>query len=148
MYEGLRSARCTFEVMPVYSTYTDPYIKWGAKKDAVKAYEKRNLLKEESKALYYEEKGSVRGLVYVFNDYGRLAGVMVLVEHRFNTDIARELAEFLKERYRVISISTTESYFADGSNKENSKTLITVDLNPKDYPGYLMVYYTPYPKSE
>lgn len=147
MYEGLRGARCTFEVMPVYTTYTDPYIKWGAKKDAVKAYEKRNLLKEESKSLYYEEKGSVRGLGYVFDNTG-LSGVMVVIEHRFNTDIARELAEFLKERYRVISVSATESYFSDGSNAENSKTLITVDINPKDYPGYLIVYYTPYPKSK
>lgn len=141
---GRQSAKCTIDVEPIYTTYTDPLIKWGASKADVKAYEKRNLQKEDDKALYYTiDKGAVKGLSYNFED-GKLKAVLVVIDHEYNTSIATEMAAFLKERYRVISVSSKVSYFSDGKDQASSSTLVIVQLDPSGYRGMMSVYYMPY----
>lgn len=139
-----RSAKCTINVEPIYTTYTDPLVKWGASKSDVKAYEKRTLVQEQANTLTYKiDKGAVKGLQYNFEN-GKLSSVMVLIDHEYNTSIATEMAEFLKERYRVISVSANESYFSDGNDKSSSSTLVIVQIDPSGYRGTMIVYYFPY----
>lgn len=139
-----RSAKCTINVEPIYTTYTDPLVKWGASKSDVKAYEKRTLVQEQANTLTYKiDKGAVKGLQYNFEN-GKLSSVMVLIDHEYNTSIATEMAEFLKERYRVISVSANESYFSDGNDKSSSSTLVIVQIDPSGYRGTMLVYYFPY----
>ncbi len=141
---GRQSAKCTIDVEPIYTTYTDPLVKWGASKSDVKAYEKRTLAQEQTNSLTYKiEKGAVKGLQYNFEN-GKLSSVMVLIDHEYNTSIATEMAEFLKERYRVISVSANESYFSDGNDKSSSSTLVIVQIDPSGYRGTMIVYYFPY----
>ena len=139
-----RSAKCTINVEPIYTTYTDPLVKWGASKSDVKEYEKRTLVQEQTNTLTYKiDKGAVKGLQYNFEN-GKLSSVMVLIDHEYNTSIATEMAEFLKERYRVISVSANESYFSDGNDKSSSSTLVIVQIDPSGYRGTMLVYYFPY----
>lgn len=141
---GRQSAKCTINVEPIYTTYTDPLVKWGASKSDVKAYEKRTLVQEQTNTLTYKiDKGAVKGLQYNFEN-GKLSSVMVLIDHEYNTSIATEMAEFLKERYRVISVSASESYFSDGNDKSSSSTLVIVQIDPSGYRGTMLVYYLPY----
>lgn len=141
---GRQSAKCTIDVKPIYTTYTDPLIKWGASKADVKAYEKRTLKQEDNNTLYYTiNNGIAKGLSYNFKD-GKLVAVLVVVEHDNKPSIATELAYFMKERYRVISVSTTESFFSDGKDPASSTTLVCVQINPSGYDGLMTVYYIPY----
>lgn len=141
---GRRREKCTVEVKPIYTTYADPLLKWGASKAEVKAYEKRNLKQEDNNALYYTiDNGVAKGLSYNFKD-GKLVAVLVVVEHDNKPSVATELAYFMKERYRVISVSTTESFFSDGKDPASSTTLVCVQINPSGYDGLMTVYYIPY----
>ncbi len=141
---GNQSARCTIDVRPIHKIYTDPLLEWGASMDDVKKYEKRSIVKEEPNGILYKIDNSVaKGLMYVFKN-GRLSNVVVLIEHNYDTNIARQVAAFLKERYRVISVSSTVSYFSDGKDMETSSTLVIVELNPSGHPGTMAIYYTPY----
>lgn len=141
---GRRREKCTVEVKPIYTTYADPLLKWGASKAEVKAYEKRTLKKEDNNTLYYTiDNGIAKGLSYNFEN-GKLKAVLVMIDHEYNTTIATEMAAFLKERYRVISVSTTESFFSDGKDPASSTTLVCVQINPSGYDGLMAVYYIPY----
>ena len=141
---GKQSAKCTINVEPIYTTYTDPLVKWGVSKSDVKAYEKRALVQEQTNNLTYKiENGAVKGLQYNFEN-GKLSSVMVLIDHEYNTSIATEMAKFLKERYRVISVSASESYFSDGNDENSSSTLVIVRIDPSGYKGTMFVYYLPY----
>ena len=141
---GRRREKCTIDVKPIYTTYADPLVKWGASKAEVKAYEKRYLKDEDNNTLYYTiDNGVAKGLSYNFKD-GKLVAVLVVIEHDNRPSVATELAGFMKERYRVISVSTTESYFSDGKDATSSTTLVYTQINPSGYNGYMWIYYIPY----
>lgn len=140
-----KNAKCTINVEPIWDTYVEPLTKWGATREEVKAYEKRSFLKEDDRNLYFGGDGKyVSGLSYSFNTDGKLHTVCVLIKHDQKPSVAKELAEFFKERYRVISVSTSDSFFSNGNDKESSSTYIDVRINQRGYENYMFVYYTRY----
>ena len=140
-----RSAKCTINVEPIYDTYIEPLTIWGTTRAEVKAYEKRQIVKEDERNIYFGGDGKyVAGLSYSFNNEGKLHTVMVLIKHDQKPSVAKELAEFFKERYRVISVSASDSFFSNGNDKESSSTFVDVRINQRGYEDYMFVYYTRY----
>ena len=107
--------------------------------------------KNEDEAWYDLREGEDGGIYIVAGDSEGIKFVSMVdflqldyEGHEYNTTVATEMAAFLKERYRVISVSTTESFFSDGKDPASSTTLVCVQINPSGYDGLMAVYYIPY----
>lgn len=94
------SAKCEVEVVPVYSTYKEPFLEFGASKATVKSKETRKLYNENSEIITYEgENSNVKLVGYNFDDNGKLSGVAVAVSFASTSEVTK----FLLERYQPVT---------------------------------------------
>lgn len=128
-------ARCEVEVVPVYSTYKEPFLEFGASKSAVKSFETRTFFKEQSSSIaYYGENSSVELVLYSFDTNEKLKGVAVALSFT----CASEVAKFLLERYQPIG--EDDGIFAFINNNEDEYTMgITLSVES----AYIAVMYLP-----
>ena len=130
------SAKCEVEVLPVYSTYKEPYLEFGASKSTVKSKETRNLFDETSTALVYEGENSFVELVmYSFDDNGGLKGVALGISFAS----ASEVTKFLLERYQPITVED-DVYIFVNNNINDCTMAVTLSVEK----SYLAIVYLPY----
>ena len=130
------SAKCEVEIVPVYSTYKEPYLEFGASKSTVKSKETRELNKEKTTSLTYEGENSFVELVmYSFDESGKLesAGVALTIAS------ASEVTKFLLERYQPIS-EKDGTYMFINNNINDCKMAVGLSVEN----SYLAIVYIPY----
>ncbi len=133
---------CAIKVEAKYNLYSDPCLEFGtATKTRVKSMVKSQLIREEAKALLYKENEET-AITYKFDTDGKLDGVLVIFKHNNISSKATELANFMKERYEPISISSTSSYFKNSYSK-NYDMVVCVDLQVPGYYGAAQILYMP-----
>lgn len=94
------------EVKPLYHTYDEPCLDWGASKSTIKA--KYGTPKsEDSSSLLYQTSNSKAPIMLFMFENGKLSGSGVVCK----ISVASQLADFLIERYVPIKVDT-DSYTA------------------------------------
>ncbi len=129
------SAVCEVEITPVYSTYIEPFLEFGASKETVKSKETRDLYKEESTSLIFEGENSlVRLVLYSFDDSGKLkdAGVVLSLA------CASEATKFLIERYLPIGENDGVYVFINGNSKN-----YTMGVGLSVQKSFILITYVP-----
>lgn len=133
-------AKCAVEVKPKYNTYTEPILEFGASKATIKAKESRTLESEIATRLTYKpDKSTIKSVAYAFEN-GAMIGAGVML----NTASAMEAADFLIERYLVISAGSGNIIGLMLNNlpsKANMSISMGVDA------GNVTVIYAPYKSS-
>ncbi|WP_425291007.1 hypothetical protein [Spirosoma linguale] len=105
--------RARVTVQPYYTTWGSLVTNWGVNKAAVKLAETRFPQSESSVALlYYGETDKIRTVLYFFDNSG-LASVSVLPQN--TSDLAKETATFLKERYDYLGQKDGLFAFSDNN---------------------------------
>lgn len=133
---------CSVKVEAKYNLYSDPCLEFGtATKAHVKSMVKAQLIQENAKALLYKENEET-AITYKFDADGKLDGVLVIFKHNNISSKATELANFMKERYEPISISSTSSYFKNSYDKDYNM-VVCVDLQTPGYYGAAQILYMP-----
>lgn len=143
---GDKRAYCKVNVVPQYSLYADPILKFGCSQYYVKDEEKRTLIKKTSSYLSYEgENDNVPGIVYNFKN-DQLTSVFVLVKHNYSSAMAEKLVGFLSERYAVAGANDGIYYFVNGPSG-NFDMEIYLDPTYSENPRYAIVAYAPYERN-
>lgn len=129
------SAKCEVEIVPVYSTYKEPYLEFGASKATVKSKETRKLYKEQTSSLAYEGENSFVELVlYSFDDDGKLKGASIAL----SLACASEVTKFLLERYQPAAVEDGVYLFINGNAGDfNMGVALSVESS------YLAIVYLP-----
>lgn len=129
------SAKCEVEIVPVYSTYKEPYLEFGASKATVKSKETRKLYKEQTSSLAYEGENSFVELVlYSFDDNGKLKGASIAL----SLACASEVTKFLLERYQPAAVEDGVYLFINGNAGDfNMGVALSVESS------YLAIVYLP-----
>ncbi len=129
------SAVCEVEITPVYSTYIEPFLEFGASKETVKSKETRDLYKEKSTSLIFEGENSLVDLIlYTFDDSGKLKGAAI----GLSLISASETMKFLIERYQPIGKNDETFIFINGNSK-NYTMKVGLDV----LQSYILVAYVP-----
>ncbi|MFV0501087.1 MAG: Ig-like domain-containing protein [Bacteroidales bacterium] len=105
-------ATCKVNVYTVYFLFKEPLLNFGCSKSAVKSYETRTIMAEETTSIsYLGENANLAGLVYFFeNSQFNHATLLVPIECTL-------LADFLLERYAAITYVDDTYGFLDPSKK-------------------------------
>ncbi len=129
------SAICEVEIIPVYSTFIEPFLEFGVPKETVKSKETRNLYKEGSSSLLYKGENSfVNSILYSFDDNGKLKGSAV----GLSLTCASEAMKFLIERYLPIGEKDEIFLFING-NTNNYTMGVGLSLQQ----SYIVIVYSP-----
>lgn len=121
------------EVVTYDRSIQDPVLDFYATKDAIKAKEKRNLIKETTESLdyLYNLNSLLSSLIYYFKD-GKM--VQCVIPNRVGI-FTKEITTFLKERYPVmVKNGDKEIYYPD-------EQPFTVTLTKKN-DGVTLIEYT------
>lgn len=123
-------ATCTVNVRTIYSLFKEPLLNFGCSKSAVKSYESRTIIGEESTSITYKgENANLQGLVYTFeNSQYNAAGLFVPIE-------CTTIVDFISERYAPIAYSDETFFFLDPSKK----TVVALKLYNSNY--WLVAYF-------
>ncbi len=126
---------CVVEVLPVYTTYREPVLQFGASKATIKSKENRVLIQEKSNSLGYQgEDKAVQAVLYLFEN-NKMTSAAVAVSF----SKTEEVTKFLLERYQPIGEEDGMFLFI---NNEIKKADMGVALTVQD--SYLMIMYVPY----
>ncbi len=133
------SAVCEVEITPVYSTYIEPFLGFGASKETVKSKETRDLKTEDSTYLVYKGENSlVNSVLYSFDDSGKLKFALVGV----SMACASEAMKFLLERYLPIGEKDDTFYFINGNPDD-----CTIGVGLSLQQSYILIMYIPNPST-
>lgn len=132
---------CKVEVKAKYSYFPEPFLKWGALKNEVKANVLTGTRYETSSALAYtyNESNPLTAFVYyyLFATDGKLNSVAL--EFSLLSAYATNLSEFIIERYFPVNHADNIYFFI---NKEQNMT-IAVDLRYNTN-GTVTIFFYPY----
>ncbi|RYU93206.1 Ig-like domain-containing protein [Emticicia agri] len=96
-YTDKGSVKASVEIVPYFSTFTEPSVDFGQTKQSIKAKEKRKLLSETENTLLYEgENSKVEFVLYSFENNKMTVCGPVFVT---SSTIVKEVGTFLLERY-------------------------------------------------
>lgn len=133
------SAVCEVEITPVYSTYIEPFLEFGASKETVKSKETRDLHTEQSTNLAYKGENSlVKLIMYSFDDSGKLKSAAAAL----SLASASEAMKFLIERYLPIGENDGTFLFING-NSSNYTMGVGLSLQQ----SYILIVYIPNPST-
>lgn len=125
---------CAIEVLPVYTTYQEPVLQFGASKATIKSKENRVLLQENTNSLGYRgENNAVQAILYLFEN-NKMTSVAVAVSF----SKTKEVTNFLMERYQPLGEEDGIFLFI---NNEIDKADMGVALTVQE--DYLMIMYLP-----
>ena len=131
------SLACKVTVKPRYTSFTEPYMGWGASQATVKSYMSGYTLYSSSTTqpqLLYNGKGNVYKYAYSFTD-----GVLSSSGFYAYPTYMQLLSDYLSERYVVYKVDDTKNiiYFLSIDGKYMIAYTLTSSSN------YLMVIYVP-----
>ena len=128
---------CKVIVTPKYNTYMEPYIEWGASKNAVKSFMNGyEFVEEENNQLSYIDYTHNFGYIYMFENnslYASSIGANFISK-------GEEITDFLLERYVVIDVD--ESSYTAYMASIDKKIAVAVSLIASN--GLMMVIYMPF----
>ena len=123
-------------VTPKYTLYPEPNVKFGDEKDVVIAKIGSNYA-ETSTAIGYENYSSAAPMaLFTFDSNNKLVAYAILVKSSYSST----LANFLIERYLVVSMENDTYIFINGLNSTKATTIIGLELYNL---SYWMVMYFP-----
>ena len=136
------SATCKIVVEPQYSYYIEPLCQAGITKADVKRFEKRNLRSETSDGLFYDgENALVSAVAYQFDSNGKLNFVMLMIPHHNSTVLAKQLINFLLERYNPVADLDGVYTFVDANSLKDAHKIMYMEVSPKGYYNYISIIY-------
>ena len=132
------SATCKIIVEPQYSYYKEPLCQEGITKADVKRFEKRNLRSETSDD---GENALVSAVAYQFDSNDKLNFVMLMIPHHNSTVLAKQLINFLLERYNPVVDLDGVYTFVDANSLKDAHKIMYMEVSPKGYYNYISIIY-------
>lgn len=123
---------CQVEVLPMYTTYREPVLEFGASKATIKAKENRVLLQEKTNSLGYRGEDNAVQAVFYLLENNKMTSVAVAASF----SKTKEVTNFLLERYQPIGEEDGMFLFI---NNEIDKADMGVALTVQE--DYLMIMY-------
>lgn len=109
------SAKCKIKVAAKSKMYTEPYLQFGASMSQVKSFEKRTIISDDGKYLFYNgENKYVDAVAYTFENKKLTASAVFVPVSNLNTDL---LVAFLGERYILSVDYDSDIYFISPDEK-------------------------------
>ena len=130
-----KNARVQVKILPVFTTYQDPYLNFGASKDdVIKSVGSPSRTNDDGDLIYDNYSTAATLAMYFFNG-SKLESVGVAVK----TSYATELGNFIRERYSQYLVDGYDIYYINSLNINTATMIVGVRINI----SALMVVYMP-----